>query len=485
MSDLPPDPGDGVPMIGPVLSAPAIEALADVVEAGGLVDSRTGGIVMVSGGPDSACAAAAITALCGPEHVSALHVNYALRPDSGQDERAARALCAKLRIDLHVERPKLGPGNVQARAREARYEAAERLRGRLGAEWIATGHTRTDVAETVIYRLSASPGTRPLLGLAPRSGRVVRPLHSISRAETRAVAEEAGLPFVDDPSNESPRFARSRIRREVLPVLAEIGPEVERNIAATHAELHEEAELLGLLVAEEIERLDAAGAPGVEAGDLGRMHPGLRRLVLRELAQRAAGGPVALSRSRAAEITRLASRPEGGEVELGGGISAICEGGHVRFRAGSGTAEGGQPSPPAVRMSIPGTARFGDWELRADVLDGPVRPRGPELATLDAAALEGEVEIRAWRSGDRMRPLGLGGSKSLQDLFTDHGVPRSVRSEIPVVTSGARIAWVAGVAVSEEFRLGPASPGAVVITARLAARQAPASGASSETSPYI
>lgn len=466
-------------MIGPVQSAPAIEALADVVEAGGLVDFRSGGIVMVSGGPDSACAAAAITTLCGPEHVSALHVNYALRPDSGDDERAARALCAKLRIDLHVERPRLGPGNVQARAREARYEAAERLRERVGAEWIATGHTRTDVAETVIYRLSASPGTRPLLGLAPRNGRVVRPLHSISRAETRAVAEEAGLPFVDDPSNESPRFARSRIRREVLPVLAEIGPEVERNIAATHAELHEEAELLGILVAEEIERIGAAEAPGIEAGDLGRMHPGLRRLVLRELAARAAGEPVVLSRMRAAEITRLASRPEGGEIELGGGVSAICESGHVRFRTSGGQTAPSQPVPSAVRMSIPGTARFGDWELRADVLDGPVRPRGPELATLDATALAGEVEIRAWRSGDRMRPLGLGGSKSLQDLFTDHGVPRSVRSEIPVVTSGERIAWVAGVAVSEEFRLHPASAGAAVITARLAPRRAEESKPSS------
>ena len=461
-------------MIGRVQSAPAIEALADVVEAGGLVDRRTGGIVMVSGGPDSACAAAAITALCGPEHVSALHVNYALRPDSGDDERAARALCAKLRIDLHVERPRLGPGNVQAQARAARYEAAERLRDRLGAEWIATGHTRTDVAETVIYRLSTSPGTRPLLGLAPRNGRVVRPLHSISRDETRAVAGEAGLPFVDDPSNESPRFARSRIRREVLPVLAEIGPEAERNIAATHAELHEEAELLGLLVAEEIERLGATGAPGIRSGDLVRMHPALSRLVLRELAERAAGGRVTLSRGRAAEVVRLAGRPEGGEVELGGGLSAICEGGHVHFGSGSGTTGAERPGPEAVRMSIPGTARFGDWELRADVHDGPVRPRGPGLATLDADALGGVVEIRAWRSGDRMRPLGLGGSKSLQDLFVDHGVPRSVRGEIPVVESGELIAWVAGVAVGEEFRLGPGSAGAAVITARLAPRRSAA-----------
>ena len=225
-------------------SSPAIEALADAVEAGGLIDRRSAGVVLVSGGPDSACAAAALVALCGPESISAVHLNYGLRDDSGEDERAARALCAKLRVDLHVERPELGRGNIQARAREARYAAAERLRRKLGYDWVATGHTRTDVAETFLYRLAVSPGTRPLLGLQPRNGDVVRPLHSISREETRTVAAEAGLPFVDDPSNATPRYARNRIRNEILPRLAAIGPEVERNIAATHAELHEEAELL-------------------------------------------------------------------------------------------------------------------------------------------------------------------------------------------------------------------------------------------------
>ncbi len=446
-----------------VESSPAIEALADVVEAGCLIERRSSGVVLVSGGPDSASAAAAVVALCGPESVAALHLNYGLRPDSDADERAARALCAKLRIDLHVERPDIGSGNLQARAREARYAAAEGLRKRLGGDWVATGHTRSDLAETFIYRLAVSPGTRPLLGLPPRNGKVVRPLHAISREETRAVAEEAGLPFVDDPSNDSPGYARNRIRNEVLPILAEIGPEIERNLAATHAELHEEAELLGGLVAEALSAAGAGGgATSIEAEELLLMPAGLRRLALRELAARAAGRRVPVNRARAAQIATLASRSEGGEVELGRGLSAICEGGMVRFGTGS------DPVPTIVRMAIPGSARFGDWELQAEIRRGPIDPAGPELATLDAASIGDEVEIRAWRSGDRIRPLGLGGSKSLQDLFTDRGVPRSVRSRIPVVTANGRVAWVAGVAVSDEFRLLEASTEVAVITARAA-----------------
>lgn len=461
------DSSEAVPSIAGVLSSPAIEALADAVEAGALVPRFSTGIVMVSGGADSACAAAAVTALCGPEHVAAIHVNYALRDDSDADERAARALCAKLRIDLHVERPRLGAGNVQAQARDARYAAAERLRGRLGADWIATGHTRTDVAETVLYRLAASPGTRPLLGLPPRNGKVVRPLYSISREETRAVAEEARLPFVDDPSNESDAYARNRIRAEVLPVLAELAPEVERNVAATHAELHEEAELLAGLVADALDRAGVEpGGTRIDADQVAGMPPGLRRLALRELAGRAAGRPVPVSRSRAAQIARVGGDPEGGEVELTAGVLALCEAGSIEMTARREPVT----SPGTVRLPVPGTARFGGWELRAEVFEPPADPAGPDVATLDAVALGPEVEVRAWREGDRIRPLGLDGSKSLQDLFTDHGVPRSQRGRIPIVVAGGEVAWVAGIAIGEAFRLTPGSSAAVLLTAEALVR---------------
>jgi tRNA(Ile)-lysidine synthase len=96
-----------------------------------------------------------------------------------------------------------------------------------------------------------------------------------------------------------------------------------------------------------------------------------------------------------------------------------------------------------------------------------VEPAGPDLATLDAEALGEELVVRAWREGDRMRPLGMNGSKTLQDLFTDRGVPRSLRRRLPVVTAAGRVVWVAGVAVSEDFRLGSEAREVAVLTARL------------------
>jgi tRNA(Ile)-lysidine synthase len=84
---------------------------------------------------------------------------------------------------------------------------------------------------------------------------------------------------------------------------------------------------------------------------------------------------------------------------------------------------------------------------------------------LDPAALGGALIVRSWREGDRIRPLGLGGSKSLQDLFTDRKVPRSLRHALPVVTSDGRIVWIAGVAVSEEFAASADAGEAAVLSA--------------------
>jgi tRNA(Ile)-lysidine synthase len=278
--------------VGEARKDQALADLAEVVRQSGLVDAISSGVVLVSGGADSACVAAGLAEAIGPPDVHALHVNYGLRASADRDEKVCRDLCSRLRIDLHIERPRdLGAeGNLQAAARAGRYSAAERLRVRAGGDWIATGHTRTDLAETVLYRLAVSPGTRALRGLPARSGRVIRPLLELERAETRRLATEAALPFADDASNLDLRFARNRVRAEVLPALRELSPAMERNIAETHAELVQEARLLDRVVLEALEAAGAgAGAVAIRADALAGSEPALRRLALRALAERAAG----------------------------------------------------------------------------------------------------------------------------------------------------------------------------------------------------
>lgn len=437
----------------------ALSVLARAVRESGLIREGTSGIALVSGGADSAAMAAGLVEAMGPGAVTALHLNYELRPDSGADEETCESLCRRLGIALSVERPSLGEGNLQAEAREARYAAAERLLGSRGLDWVATGHTRTDLAETVLYRLATSPGRRALLGLRPRRGAVLRPLLALDRDRVRELATEAELPFRDDPSNQEPLYARNRIRNQVLPVLRDVGPSAEAVIAETQAELQEESEALEHLAAQSLELAGAGSGNAVGIQQLVDLDPAIRRLALRQLAERVAGTQVALGRRRAAEIWSLAHNPEGGVIELGGGVEAHVEHGHLRFTAGS------PPRPEETTLTVPGACRFGSWEVRAELESGGVESPGPDRAALDPSTLDERLVVRAWRDGDRMRPLGLGGSKSLQDLFTDRKVPRSLRGTLPVVISEGRIAWIAGVAVSEEFAARPGSESAAVLSA--------------------
>src|SRR5437016_2515110 len=188
----------------------------DVARASGLIREGEPLVVLLSGGADSVCLLDVAVRL-GAD-LGALHVNYGLRPGSDADEQFCRVLCGRLEVPVTVERVELGEGNLQAQAREARYAIAERLAGERDCDY-AAAHTASDQAETVLYRLAVSPGSRALLGMAPRRGRLVRPLLEAGREDTREYCRGRGLSWHDDPTNEAPRFARSRLRHEVLPVL--------------------------------------------------------------------------------------------------------------------------------------------------------------------------------------------------------------------------------------------------------------------------
>jgi tRNA(Ile)-lysidine synthase len=175
--------------------------------------------------------------------------------------------------------------------------------------------------------------------------------------------------------------------------------------------------------------------------------------VLRRLAERAAGDEVhPLSRREAEEILALGGQGTK-SLDLGGGLRAVAEYGTVRFTR---TLEAIAPDP--VTLPIPGHVRFGNWEIEATA-------SAPGDVAISAAALGASATVRAWREGDRMRPVGLGGTKTLQDLFTDRKVPRGLRRTLPVVEAGGEIVWVAGVAVDERFAEAP-GPAAVGLSAR-------------------
>jgi len=305
------------------------DELLERVEAGGLIAGPAPVVVMLSGGRDSVSMLDLAVRARGAEAVSALHVNYGLRPEANGDEEHCGQLCAGLGVELEVVRPSRsqGGGNLQAWAREQRYAAATRLAGERDAA-IATGHTADDQVETILYRLASSPSRRALLGMRPRNGRLVRPLLGTTRAETTAYCEERGLAWRDDAGNEEADFKRNLVRRDLIPQFERIHPAAKENVLRTAALLREEEELLGSLVDAELEGSGEAPAGAIAQARFAALHPALRRLVLQRLADEAAARPVAGAARFAEQVAGLS---RGGSVlDLGGGVRAILEGGVLR-----------------------------------------------------------------------------------------------------------------------------------------------------------
>lgn len=441
-------------------SAGALEELSAAVGRSGLIDPGSRGIALLSGGPDSVAMLAGLCGFLTAGPPLALHVNYGLRREADDDQAVAGEVCDRLGVELVVRRAAKPEGNVQAWARQLRYAVADELRAEHGFDWIAAGHTRTDVAETVIYRLAASPGRRALAAMKPRSGWIVRPLLELERHETRRLATDAGLPVAYDRTNDDPSFSRVRIRSEVLPVLREVNPGAVSNIAATRRELVEEGDLLEKLAGSLLEKSELTEG-GLPAEALEDAHPAMWRLVIRQLAERELGRAVSFSIPQAKLARKLATSPEGGSIDLGGKASITIEAGIISVDAG------GQPvlEEPAVELPLPGTVEWGGTRFTAEIIDPPDRPGNGPVATFDLEATGPSLTVRGWRSGDRIQPLGMEGTKSLQDLFTDGSVPRSKRRRIPVLARGDSIVWVTGVAVAHPCRLRDDTRSAVRITA--------------------
>ncbi len=180
------------------------------------------GVVAVSGGADSVALLRAV-AECGAT-VTAAHLNHQLRgAESNGDEAFVTDLANTLKVPVRTERIDVAGlgGNLEATARRVRYEWLTKVAAEVGGGWIATGHTADDQAETVLHRLIRGTGLRGPGGVGFA---LLRPLLTLPRTDLLAYLHTLPQPYRTDSSNADPRFTRTRIRSELLPLLRTFNP---------------------------------------------------------------------------------------------------------------------------------------------------------------------------------------------------------------------------------------------------------------------
>jgi tRNA(Ile)-lysidine synthase len=417
------------------------------------------------------------------------HVNHGLREAAADDEAFCRSLAATLgapfrseRIDVRAEAARLGV-SLEDAGRQARYGFFERVAEELGADVIATGHTRDDQAETFLLRLTRGAGPRGLAGIHPRAGNVVRPLLDVSRMELREYLASLGQAFREDETNLDVTIPRNRIRHQLLPLLRrDFSPGIvdvlarEASIARLDDDrLQQEAIDLAdsIVLRSREEGADGEVAVQVDARALSSLHPALGARVAR-LALGVLAPDRFIGHDHVERLVELARSGSGGASFPG--QHAVRRGDLVLLRR-----QAVQPFSNSFRvsLSIPGEVILQPqgWAVSA-TLDrvspallgsDPSRAHGADPGRLAVAVrVTPPLTVRSRRPGDRFTPPGMGGrSKKLQDFFVDRKIARERRDALPLVVDSAdRIVWIVGESVAEDFRVTEPSQGVIFLKAR-------------------
>jgi tRNA(Ile)-lysidine synthase len=406
-----------------------LSTILRTIAAHGLFRAGDRVVIAVSGGPDSMALLHALWEL-GDRLGLTLEVaavDHGLRAEAAREvdlvrERAAALGLAfsALAVDAAAARRE-GRASLQDAARRVRLGALAELAAAHGAAAVALGHQADDQAETVLQRIIRGTGLDGLRGIPYRRAPFVRPLLDVRRSEVLRYLARRSIPFVEDPSNADPRFARARLRHRILPALREENPRVAEA-------------LVGLAAAA---RAGRRGAPGVPA-DI----------------------PASIGRRAAAVVERLKARGGSGGVDVAGGRRLEVNYGAVRLaRPPRAPAEAPRDALVVIRPGrypwSPGGAV--QIRLRASTRSGgaPERPGAPGF---DADRVAWPLVLRGRRPGDRMRPRGGRGSRKLSDLMIDAKIARGARAGLPVLAAADGVVlFVPGLRPAEAGRPTPAT----------------------------
>lgn len=420
-----------------------IETICNTIERHGLIPHGSRVVAGVSGGADSVALLHVL--LRGGYPVEIAHLNHQLRgEESDQDEAFVRRLAQDLDVPITVKSADVasmaaaGGISLEMAARQARHAFFSEF----NPSTIALAHHADDQVETFILKLARGAGSAGLGGMsyAQQLGhiRLIRPMLDVPRCDIIAWLTESGISWREDASNCDERFLRNRVRHTVLPLLErELNPNIRQTLFRTMDILREEDEWM----MESVKHL----GPG-DATD--RPRAAQRRIIRNWLFENDVED---LDFDTVESILVLMDKRNGTSIyELNDRQRVVNEYGTLRFE------------DDATHRAAP------TWSLSIEAGHGWKRDPGNGIGMLPAEASfnavkvgDSPITLRTYEPGDRFEPLGMEGSRKLQDIFTDQKIPQAMRSRIPIVVCRNEIIWLPGYRIARGWEV-PGTQGASV-----------------------
>lgn len=411
-----------------------------------------------------------------PFSLYACHVHHGIRgKEADRDEAFCRAFCEDRNIpyfSLFADVPKLASetgDSLETAGRKVRYqffrETAERVlkqRPELTGVKIATAHTASDNAETVLFHLARGTSLSGLTGIPPVRENIIRPLIDVTREEVEAYCEEEGLQYMTDASNEELSYSRNRIRHEVLPALVKINSETVRHIAKTSQTLRRDSECFDAMQESLLKRAklsegtysvpELASAPDAV----------LIRTLCKEMWDFAGVCPETHHLEETLQWIRAGEKFK--QIQIPGGVYVTLAGEQLLFHWPRDPED---PAPRIFRRTV-------TMEDRLEYVSSDPTPVTVRLmrhrgtpGEFGALQLENSLEydkidfnfiLRTRNPGDTFRPKGRGVRKKMKTLYQEAGIPAEARGDLILLEQGGEIAWLEGFGAAEGFAAGRETP---------------------------
>jgi len=403
------------------------------------------------------------------------HVDHGLRDSSETDSLFVQRAASDLNVQAHaiavdvrglVAREQL---SIEEAARILRYRALTQIARDSDCTAIATAHTKDDSAETILMRLFRGAGGDGLRGILPNRTiapgiALIRPLLHCSKSDLLDYCREEAAEFVDDETNTDLRFRRNMIRSQIVPTLNSTVPGWQDGVIRSGKRIAEDSEFISRQVQPIIDEVTfGSGYFRLDLNTLRALDQAIASRVIRKgffTATEDQEVPCEISSERVFAVLERARRPGGFEIELGSGVKATAEHDVLTIHCAplgpslvAREAEGLRLDKPG-RSADPSEHLVLSVTLQSDSGDDTLtRDKESSSTVMAEGSLKYPIILRPVLPGDRIKPLGMRGHKKISDLLIDRKIPRTLRSGILVLESDNRIAWVVGVAVSEDFKL--------------------------------
>jgi len=435
-----------------------VERVYGFIKAQRLVDKGKRVLVGVSGGPDSVALLLILRELerrlgCG---IAVGHLNHMLRGrEAFEDEEFVRKFCEERGIEFYCQRRDIGEiarrvgGSIEEVARKVRYDFLADCAREAGARFVAVGHTKDDLVETVLMSLIRGTGLEGLAGIPKKRPLgegviLVRPILCLWREEVVKYLEKKGVPYRVDRTNLEPCVRRNKIRLELIPYLETFNPRVKEALARLAEIVEEENNFMDEMARQVLENsgFSGEGIWAIKREDVKGLHRGLVRRILKCAFE---DFGVEVGFESVAKFMDLLYKGRG-SFTLPRDVQASCQYGWLILAREVGDFE--------YNLTVPGEVFIKEVGVKIRAEFAPLEEADfseETVAYLDSDTLQMPLRVRNWRRGDKFHPYGMKGSKKLHDFFIDEKIPHPFRKRIPLLLSGDEIAWVAGFRVGDRF----------------------------------